>query len=56
MILKYLNKQKYTIVDVIGQSAIMVLVYDSSWYWTGLIIPLIIIKHLLKRWNDLRYD
>lgn len=52
MMLNFLTKKEYTLIDLIGQCGITILVYNESWMWMGLIIPLSLLKHLLKRWND----
>ena len=52
MILNFLNKKQYNFIDILGQSGIAVLVYNGSIFWLGLIIPLSIAKHLIKRLED----
>ena len=52
MIINYLNKKQYTIIDLIGQCGMTILVYNQSWIWLSLLIPIALIKHLLKRWSD----
>lgn len=51
-ILNYLTAKDYTFIDVLGNSIIGALIYNGTWHWIWLLIPIILIKHILKQLND----
>jgi hypothetical protein len=50
-LLNYLTAKDYTFIDVLGQAIIAVLVYNGTWLWLLLIIPMALLKSILRQLN-----
>jgi hypothetical protein len=50
-LLNYLTAKDYTIIDVLGQAIIAVLIYNGTWLWLFLIIPMALLKSILRQLN-----
>jgi hypothetical protein len=50
-LLNYLTAKDYTIIDVLGQAIIAVLIYNGTWLWLFLIIPIALLKSILRQLN-----
>lgn len=48
-ILNFLTVKDYTFIDVLGNAMIGALIYNGSWWWMLLLIPMIFTKHILKQ-------
>jgi hypothetical protein len=50
-LLNFLTAKDYTFVDVLGQAIIAVLIYNGTWLWLLLIIPMALLKSILTKLN-----
>lgn len=50
-LLNYLTTKDYTFIDVVGNFMIGSLMTNGSWYWILLIIPMSLIKSILRQLN-----
>jgi hypothetical protein len=50
-LLNYLTAKDYTFIDVLGNSIIGALVYNGSFWWLLLLIPMGLINAVLRKLN-----